>query len=135
MEKIKNIIQQYYDTFNRQDIEGFLALLDHDVIHDINQGSTEIGKSAFSLFMQQMNEFYQEKVKDLIIMVSENTPHAAARFIVEGTYLKTAPGLPSAKGQRYELPVLAFFEIEHDKIKRISNYYNLNDWLKQVNQG
>jgi hypothetical protein len=42
-----------------------------------------------------------------------------------------------ANGQRYVLPGGAFFEIVFDKggaglIARVTNYYNLEDWLAQV---
>ena len=37
-----------------------------------------------------------------------------------------------ASGQRYTLPVGAFFDIRDGQIARVTNYYNLNDWLRQV---
>ena len=41
-------------------------------------------------------------------------------------------GLPPARGQRYVLPGGAFFEIEKGCITRVTNYYNLQDWVRQV---
>ncbi|HSX76099.1 MAG TPA: isopropylmalate/homocitrate/citramalate synthase, partial [Shinella sp.] len=32
----------------------------------------------------------------------------------------------------YRLPAGAFFEIRDGKVARISNTYNLNDWIAQV---
>ena len=57
---------------------------------------------------------------------------AAAEFVVHGEYLADDAGLPPANGQTYVLPAGAFFEIKHGKVARISNYYNLNDWVAQV---
>ncbi|MGR9053240.1 MAG: isopropylmalate/homocitrate/citramalate synthase, partial [Gammaproteobacteria bacterium] len=37
-----------------------------------------------------------------------------------------------AQGQTYRLPAGAFFEIRDHKVARITNYYNLQDWIKQV---
>ncbi|MBF76480.1 MAG: isopropylmalate/homocitrate/citramalate synthase, partial [Pseudomonadales bacterium] len=37
-----------------------------------------------------------------------------------------------ANGQKYVLPAGAFFEVKDGKVARISNYYNLNDWVTQV---
>jgi len=45
---------------------------------------------------------------------------------------KTDEGLPEASGQTYRLPAGAFFDIRDGKVARVTNYYNLNDWLKQV---
>ncbi len=128
----KQLIQSYYDSFHSQNIEAFLSLLSDDVIHDINQGDRQIGKGAFRAFLEQMNRCYRERLTHLVIMTSG--PRAAAEFMVEGTYLTTDPGLPEAKGQSYRLPAGAFFEIEAGKITRISNYYNLADWIAQVSE-
>jgi len=65
-------------------------------------------------------------------MSSGDGDRAAAEFVVHGEYLKTDEGLPEAKGQTYVLPAGAFFEIRDGKVARISNYYNLEDWIAQV---
>ena len=41
------LIKAYYAAFNASDMQGFIALLHDDVIHDINQGERQIGKPAF----------------------------------------------------------------------------------------
>lgn len=133
MQSSKELIKQYYDSFNHQDMDGFLNLLSDDVRHDINQGGSEIGKEVFAKFMKRMNHSYKETVKDLVIMTNEEGSRASAEFTIEGVYLATDKGLPEAKGQRYNLPCGAFFSINQDgKISRITNYYNLQDWLNQV---
>jgi len=132
MQRTKSFIENYYDAFNRQDMQAFLDLIHDDVIHDINQGSKEIGKDQFSAFIERMNRCYKETIKDLVVMVNKNGSRASAEFLVEGTYLTTDPGMPEAKGQNYQLPGGAFFTIKHGKIFRITTYYNLNDWLKQI---
>jgi len=40
--------------------------------------------------------------------------------------------LPPANGQKYVLPGGAFFDIRGGKIARVTNYYNLQDWIAQV---
>lgn len=132
MNHTKDLIKAYYDNFNHQKIEAFLNLLTEDVIHDINQGGSEKGREAFHVFIQHMNRCYKETVQDLLIMVSEDGNRAAAEFVIEGTYIGTDKGLPEAKGQHYKLPCGAFFHIANGKISRVTNYYNINDWLKQV---
>lgn len=127
-----NLIKNYYDAFNNGDMDTFFGLLADDVAHDINQGKREIGKEAFSRFMSGMNKNYKEQLVDMVIMAAPDGSRAAAEFVVLGEYLQTDEGLPPAKGQKYRLPAGAFFEIEGNKIKRITNYYNLQDWLAQV---
>ena len=126
------LIRDYYSVFNAGDAEGFLALLSDDVIHDINQGGREKGKKAFAAFLERMNRSYEEQIVELAVMVNDEGSRAAAEFTVLGKYLKTDEGLPPAKGQTYRLPAGAFFEVKDGKVSRISNFYNLQDWLKQV---
>lgn len=125
-------IRAYYDAFNRQDMDAFLALLHDEVVHDINQGERQTGKAAFASFMDHMNRSYKENLTDMVIMVSEDGKHASAEFIVNGEYLKTDEGLPEANGQKYVLPAGAFFDLRDGKVSRVTNYYNLNDWIAQV---
>ncbi len=128
----RDLLTRYYQAFNNQDMEGFLNLLTDDVIHDINQGGREVGKQAFAGFMQRMNRSYREQIVDLTIMTDPSGQRAAAEFTVLGTYLATDEGLPEAKGQTYRLPAGAFFEIRDGKVARVTNFYNLQDWLTQV---
>ncbi|MGV6873530.1 ketosteroid isomerase-related protein [Pseudochelatococcus sp. B33] len=125
-------IRAYYDAFNRGDVEGFLALLTEDVVHDINQGERQIGKEAFRAFLDRMNRSYRETLTDIVILEGADGTRGAAEFVVHGAYLQTDEGLPEAKGQQYVLPAGAFFEIRDGKVARITNYYNLNNWIAQV---
>jgi conserved hypothetical protein, steroid delta-isomerase-related len=127
-----NLVEQYYKAFNNADMEIFLSLLTDDVIHDINQGKREIGKEAFTQFMACMNHNYKEQLVDMVIMANAEGTRAAAEFVVLGEYLKTDEGLPVAQGQTYKLPAGAFFDIRDNKVARITNYYNLQDWIAQV---
>jgi steroid delta-isomerase-like uncharacterized protein len=127
-----NLIEQYYAAFNSADMDTFLNLLTDDVIHDINQGKREIGKDAFRQFMACMNFNYKEQLVDMVIMATPDGKRAAAEFVVLGKYIQSDDGLPAAKGQEYRLPAGAFFEIRDNKVARITNYYNLQDWIAQV---
>ena len=128
----QTLIQNYYAAFNAGDMDTFLALLTDDVVHDINQGERQVGRNAFREFMNRMNRNYKEQLVDMVIMSSEDGTRAAAEFVVLGEYLVTDEGLPEANGQKYRLPAGAFFDIRDGKVARITNYYNLQDWIAQV---
>ena len=128
------LISTYYAAFNRQDWEAMLALLTDDIAHDVNQGERETGKDAFREFLARMDRCYSEQVCDLVVLTNDKNPRAAAEFIIEGTYKTTDGDFLPATGQRYTLPVGAFFDIHDGKISRVTNYYNLNDWLEQVGE-
>ena len=128
----EKLIRDYYAAFNAQDWNGMLALLTDDVAHDISQGGRETGRDAFKAFMAHMDTSYREKVRELVVMVAVGGARAAAEFELDGEYLKTDGNFPQANGQRYTLRVGAFFDVKNGKIARVSNHYNLKDWLAQV---
>lgn len=126
------LIQSYYDHFNAGDFDAMVALLTEDVIHDINQGERQTGREAFRAFMAHMDRCYSERLADIVVLTVPDGTRAAAEFVVHGTYKTTDSGLPPARGQSYVLPAGAFFAVEGGRIARVSNYYNLRDWLTQV---
>ena len=129
---MKEIINKYFEAFNKGDVTGMLSLLDESVIHEANQGKTRHGKKAFEDFLAHMNHSYKEEIKDLVVMVSENGVNASAEFMVHGTYLKTDSGLPEAKNQKYVIRAGSFFEAANNKITRVTTFYNLPHWIELV---
>lgn len=132
MDTAANLIRAYLNAFNRGDRPAMLALLAEDVAHDINQGRRETGRDAFAAFMARMDRCYRERLADIVVMAEPTGTRAAAEFIVEGEYLASDEGLPPATGQRYRLPAGAFYEIRGGRIARVTMFYNLQDWIRQV---
>jgi steroid delta-isomerase-like uncharacterized protein len=132
MQQAIQLIGRYYQAFNNGDMDTFVSLLTDDVVHDINQGDREEGKEAFAKFMVKMNHHYREQLVDMVVMANAEGTRAAAEFVVLGEYLNTDEGLPVANGQTYRLPAGAFFDIRDGKVARVTNYYNLGDWIEQV---
>ena len=130
-----DLLQRYYAAFNRGDSEAMLDLLADDVVHEPSQGAVRQGKQAFAEFLDHMNRCYREQVIDPVFLTSADGTRGAAEFMLEGEYLATDAGLPPASGQSYRLRVGAFFAITDGRITRVSNHYNLADWLDQVKRG
>jgi steroid delta-isomerase-like uncharacterized protein len=126
------LITRYYAAFNAGDAQGMLACLTDDVEHRVNEGAHRIGKPMFAEFCSHMGVSYREELKDIVAFATDDGARAAAEFVVHGTYLQTDPGLPEAKGQTYILPAGGFFDVRDGKIARITTFYNLNDWIRQV---
>jgi len=126
------LIHTYYAAFNRGDWAAMLACLSDDVAHDLNQGARETGRTTFAAFLARMERCYAEQLQDIVIFASDDGTRAAAEYVVHGQYKVTDEGLPAASGQRYILPGGAFFSLHDGRITRVSNYYNLADWLRQV---
>jgi steroid delta-isomerase-like uncharacterized protein len=126
------LIQAYYDAFNAGNAAGMLACLTDDIEHRVNEGAHRIGKEKFAEFCGHMGVSYREQLRDVVVFANDDGSRGAAEFVVHGEYLKTDPGLPEARGQRYILPAGGFFEVKDGRISRITTFYNLNDWISQV---
>jgi steroid delta-isomerase-like uncharacterized protein len=126
------LIERYYAAFNDGDSERLLACVSENVVFDVNQGRRRAGKAAFRSFAEHMERCFAEQIENVAIMVSPDGHRAAAEYVVLGTYLETDEALPPATGQTYRLAAGAFFEVEGGLITRVTSYYNLADWLKQI---
>ena len=130
----KALIAAYYDAFNAGRTDEMLTYLHDEVEHHVNEGRIRRGKALFAQFNAHMTESYKENLTDMVIFANEAGDRAAAEFVVNGTYLKTDEGLPEARGQTYRLPAGSFFTVRDGKIARVTTYYNLADWVRQVSQ-
>ena len=130
----KNVIEAYFQAFNSGDVDGMLECLSEDVAHHVNEGEVRTGKAAFAAFCEHMTRCYKEHLDNMVIFEAEDGTRGAAEFVVNGSYLETDEGLPEANGQTYRLPAGSFFTIRDGKIARVTTYYNLADWVRQVNQ-
>ena len=126
------VISAYYDAFNRGDTSAMEALLTDDFEHHVNEGQIRRGVEKFRDFNAHMSRCYREKLADIVVMATDAGSRAAAEFVVHGTYVATDTGLPEARGQSYILPAGSFFTLRGDRIQRVTTYYNLADWIRQV---
>lgn len=125
-------LARYYAAFNTGDLDAMAAELSDDFVHHVNEGTARPGRERFAEFGRHMAECYRENLTDLVLFATADGRRGAAEFVVNGTYLKTDGDLPPARGQRYVLPAGAFFSLEAGRITRVTTYYNLADWIRQV---
>lgn len=129
---MNDTVRRYFAAFNAGDVQAMLGCLSDDVEHHVNEGKIRKGKEAFRAFCEHMNRCYREELTDMVVFDADGGTRAAAEYIVNGNYLATDEGLPEARGQSYRLPAGSFFTLEDDRITRVTTYYNLADWLRQV---
>lgn len=131
-ETTEALIARYYAAFNAADAGGMLDCVTEDIEHRVNEGGIRRGRALFAEFCTHMGVSYREVLRDIVVFATPDGGRGAAEFVVHGEYLQTDPGLPEAKGQRYVLPAGAFFDIRDGRIARVSTFYNLADWVRQV---
>ena len=125
-------VKRYFAAFNAGDVQAMLDCLSDNVEHHVNEGKIRRGKAAFRAFCEHMNRCYREELTDIVVFDADGGSRAAAEYVVNGTYLATDDGLPEAHGQSYSLPAGSFFTLEGERITRVTTYYNLSNWLRQV---
>ena len=131
-DRATEVVLAYYAAFNRGDWAGMLALLDEQVVHDLNQGPREVGREAFAAFLEshggQLSRTVARHRRDGFAR------RASRRRRVRGAgrISRQRRGMPPARGQKYVLPGGAFFTIRNGRIQRVTNYYNLEEWISQV---
>lgn len=128
----QDLIKAYYAAFNAKDWTKMAGCVAEDINHFVNEGDKRGGRKAFAEFIAHMDDCYDETLTDIVVMPSADGSRAAAEFIVNGIYKKTDAGLPEAHGQTYRLPAGAFFEVKDGAITRVTTYYNLKEWIRQV---
>ena len=128
-------IAAYYAAFNAGDIVAMVETLHDSFVHHVNEGGARMGKQAFAEFCDHMSATYKEDLQEVVVMANADGTRGAAEFIVHGQYLQTDPGLPEAHGQRYIMPAGGFFTLKDGKITRVTTYYNMADWTRQVQNG
>ena len=134
-ETARATVTAYYAAFNAGNAAEMLACVTEDIEHRVNEGGIRRGKALFAEFCAHMGVSYREELKDIEIFVNADGSRAAAEFVVHGTYLQTDPGLPEAVGQTYILPAGSFFDLKDGRISRVTTFYNLSDWVRQVSNG
>lgn len=132
----EQLLRRFFDAQNAGNIEAMLDCVSDSVVHDVNQGGERrTGKHRLHAYLARMAHHYSETLSDVVLLVSDDGQRAAAEYNVSGKYLNTEDGLPPASGQTYRLPAGTFFAIENGEITRVTQYYNLTDWITQITSG
>ena len=107
--------------------------------HD--EGQRQMDEAQVPAMEVQIDEEEREQSRgdaglgDVRSCLSEDGTRGSAEYVVHGTYLSQDDGLPPATGQTYVLPGAACFDFRAGRVARVTNYYNLTDWLRQVGAG
>jgi steroid delta-isomerase-like uncharacterized protein len=126
------LLGEYFAALYIRDIDGLLDCVSEDVVLDINQGERVIGSAALRAYFFEQFYHFRESASDVRTLISESGYFASAEYAVSGTYLVTIDEWPAANNQAYQLRVGCFFEIDDERISRISPHYNLNKFKQQL---
>lgn len=131
----EKLTKELYDSFSNGNLDRCLELADENVIV-ISQafGMTFNGRNEFLNFMQGFKLAVPDmKLNYTNVICSGNK--VAVEMTVTGTQtgpLQTPNGTLPASGHKIEQPVSEFLEWENGKFKRLVNYQDTGNLLKQM---
>lgn len=120
------LVTRYYQAINGLDWQKVSLLLAPDVLYESNQAAALVGQTEVLSFLKHWYERYFQEISDVEIFVSDEGSRAAAEFMIIGSPIDGQPGFT------YELRGGAFFDIEHGKISRLTDYYHPDEWNTQL---
>ena len=131
---LKAVDEAYYLAYNAEDIEGQIKLMTDNVVYHSNSDKIRTGADAYRKYTAGLFQEIDEKCIDIKYFVDENQGIVTAQSRAEGKYVTSSEGLPKAKGQKYNIPVVEVFEIKDGKITKLSTYYNEDLWKTQISK-
>jgi steroid delta-isomerase-like uncharacterized protein len=126
------LIKAYIDAANQNDNTAIIALMDEDVVFEVNQAMRQVGTENLRLLLASKAAHTKEQLLDAVIMSSEDGSHGAAEFTWKGSYIATIEGFPKASGQRFSMRAVITFEVDDRKFTRISSHRDMAEWVRQI---
>lgn len=118
-DKMKQVVESYFEAFNRHDIEAMVDLYAEDArLESPEDPFLIIGKEGIK---KHYSEFFGmiPDVKDEVKNIVVGEDKVAVEFVSTGT-------IPSESGepQKFELKIATIFEFKGGKITRDATYYD-----------
>jgi steroid delta-isomerase-like uncharacterized protein len=125
------VLDDWAAASSSHDVDKFLALFTEDCVYeDVTMGVVNQGKQQLRDFT---NAFFGA-FPDLDIQLKTrfaSGPFGSAEWLMTGTHQGDFPGMP-ATHKRMSVRGASVFELQGDKIRRCSDYWDMVTLLKQL---
>jgi steroid delta-isomerase-like uncharacterized protein len=128
---LTKLIEDWALAWSSNTPEKLLSLFTDDCVYeDLPMGVLTHGKAELEQFYHMTrNAFPDFKIELTSHFVAGN--RAGAEWIMTGTHKGDLPGLP-ASNKQVSLRVASAFELQDNKLKRCSDYFDMATALKQL---
>lgn len=126
------IVNKYFDAWNRQDINDMLALLAEEATYWDSATGDEFFENALKEYAESLISAFPDIYFELqsINLTSKST--VAIQWVMRGTNLGSIrESLPPTKLQ-ISLPGASFIEIENNSIRSVKSYFNQKSLFEQL---
>jgi steroid delta-isomerase-like uncharacterized protein len=113
------------------EVEKFTSLFTDDCVYeDVPLGAISHGKAELQGFYNMLFSVFPDFTVELTSQFIAGN-RAAAEWTLSGTHKGDFPGLP-ATNKRVSVQAASFFELEGNKLKRCSDYFDMATALRQI---
>ena len=125
------VLDQWATVWSSHDVDRVLRLFtDNCVYEDVPTGAVNTGTDALRAFA----EFFFSVAPDFEVEIArrfETAEWAAGEWTMSGTQKGDMPNLP-ATGKPFSIRGATILELEHGKIRRCVDYWDMAAFLKQL---
>ena len=128
---VKRIIEDYLAALNAHDVEKIASFFTDDgIFEDVPMGIVHQGKEGVKAnFSAEFTAFSDYKVEIKTLFVADDW--AAVESVMTATHTGDFPML-SATGKSVSVRAASIIEMQGDKIKRNTNYFNMASLMQQL---
>jgi steroid delta-isomerase-like uncharacterized protein len=128
--KREAIVREHMDSENRHEFDDTLATFDHPRYELIATGEIHDGPEEVMKYFEDSRRAFPDQRNELLALHHADDA-VLVEAVVRGTHLGRLGGLPPT-GREYELPILAMFIFEGDKLECERVYFDANTVLRQL---
>jgi steroid delta-isomerase-like uncharacterized protein len=128
--KREAIVREHMDSENRHEFDDTLATFDHPRYELIATGEIHDGPEEVMKYFEDSRRAFPDQRNDLLALHHADDA-VLVEAVVRGTHLGRLGSLPPT-GRSYELPILAMFIFEGDRLECERVYFDANTVLRQL---
>ena len=128
--KREAIVREHMDSENRHEFDDTLDTFDHPRYELIATGEVHDGPEEVMRYFQDSRTAFPDQRNELLALHHADDA-VLVEAVIRGTHLGRLGGLPPT-GRSYELPILAIFMFDDDKLVCERVYFDANTVLRQL---
>ncbi len=128
--KREAIVREHMDSENRHEFDATLETFDHPRYELVATGEVHDGPEEVMKYFEDSRTAFPDQRNELVAL-HHSDDAVLVEAIIRGTHLGRLGGLPPT-GRSYELPILAMFLFEGEKLMCERVYFDSNTVLRQL---
>ena len=127
----ESLVEQWASVWSSRDVGKVGSIFTDDCVYeDVTMGIVNRGKIELETFARGIFEAWPDFTIQLTSRFAAGS-WAGAEWTMSATHKGDLPGLP-ATGKRFSIRGATVFELQGEKIKRVSDYWDMVTFLKQI---